>query len=172
MSPQESKFLADFFLSVIEDEVMKNVKIFKAIPEARCDYRPHPRSRNALEIARHMAVSDLWFLDAVIYGQFPEMEKNMESGVTSVAKVIDLYEEKLPAAMEKLKSLSGEQLTKELSLAGIYTYPAVGFLSFMIRHTVHHRGQLSAYLRSMGSRVPRIYGPSADEPIEMSGPSH
>jgi uncharacterized damage-inducible protein DinB len=45
---------------------------------------------------------------------------------------------------------------------GFLQMPAVGFLSLLIRHSAHHRGQLSSYLRAMGGRVPAIYGPSAD----------
>ena len=70
--------------------------------------------------------------------------------------------------MEQVKSFSGEQLTQEVSLLGIFNLPAIGFLSFRIRHTVHHRGQLSTYLRPMGSKVPQIYGGSADNPMEIT----
>ncbi len=73
----------------------------------------------------------------------------------------------MPTLIEQVKSLSGEQLTQEVSLMGVFNLPAIGFLSFMIRHTAHHRGQLSAYLRPMGSKVPQIYGGSADNPMEM-----
>ena len=45
----------------------------------------------------------------------------------------------------------------------VWTQPAVGYLNFHLKHLVHHRGQLSAYLRPMGATVPSIYGPSADE---------
>jgi uncharacterized damage-inducible protein DinB len=43
--------------------------------------------------------------------------------------------------------------------------PAVEFLSLTLRHSAHHRGQLSAYLRAMGGKVPPIYGPTADTPL-------
>jgi uncharacterized damage-inducible protein DinB len=53
-------------------------------------------------------------------------------------------------------------------LFGRTAYPAVTYLSALLVHTAHHRGQLSAYLRAMGARVPSIYGGSADEPFEVS----
>jgi uncharacterized damage-inducible protein DinB len=64
--------------------------------------------------------------------------------------------------------LPGDQLAREMSMMGVLTKPAVIFLSFLIRHTVHHRGQLSTYLRPMGAKVPSIYGGSADEPFQSS----
>jgi uncharacterized damage-inducible protein DinB len=48
----------------------------------------------------------------------------------------------------------------------LYNFPAVAYLSIMSRHSIHHRGQLAAYLRPMGGKVPNIYGGSADEPFE------
>jgi uncharacterized damage-inducible protein DinB len=160
--------MANFFVSVLEEEFKTNVRVFKAVPEERRDYRPDSVSKSALEIVRHLACEDPWFLDAVIDGRFGEMpDQSDASGITSVAKAIELYNTKMPARIEKVKSLSGEQLSKEVDLLGVFKFPAAVFLSFAIRHTVHHRGQLSAYLRAMGSKVPQIYGGSADEPMEI-----
>jgi len=57
---------------------------------------------------------------------------------------------------------AGEQLAKEIDMFGMIQAPAVGFLAMAVKHSVHHRGQLSTYLRPMGGSVPGIYGPSAD----------
>jgi uncharacterized damage-inducible protein DinB len=72
------------------------------------------------------------------------------------------YNERVPAAMERVKALSGEDLVRQLDLLGVMQMPAIHFLSMAIKHSVHHRGQLSTYLRPMGGKVPGIYGPSAD----------
>lgn len=168
MNPESAKAMADFFVPIINQEVETNVRVFKAVPENGRDYRPHSKSMSALELARHMSLEDVWFLQAVIDGQFgPMPPQGEDSEVTSVAEAIDLYNDKIPDLIEQVKSLSGEQLTREVSLMGVFNLPAIGFLSFMIRHTVHHRGQLSTYLRPMGSKVPQIYGGSADNPMEM-----
>ena len=58
--------------------------------------------------------------------------------------------------------MSGEQLSKVIDLFGIVQAPGVNFLAMVAKHSVHHRGQLSTYLRAMGGKVPGIYGPSAD----------
>ena len=56
----------------------------------------------------------------------------------------------------------GEQLTKILDFRGMFQWPAVSFIQLTLTHTIHHRGQLSMYLRPMGATVPAIYGESYD----------
>jgi uncharacterized damage-inducible protein DinB len=67
----------------------------------------------------------------------------------------------------KLKALPAENLTQTIKAFGVFELPAVMYLNFMLMHMAHHRGQLSSYLRPMGSKVPSIYGGSADEPFQM-----
>ncbi len=167
MSPEQAKGMAEFFLSVIEHETQTNKTIIGAVPEDQRDYRPHEVSRSALELARHMVGSDVWFADAVANGEFARPDEATETAITTVGDALKIYDEQLPAALEKVKGLTGEQLAKEVSMMGVFSEPAVIYLSFLIRHSVHHRGQLSAYLRPMGAKVPSIYGGSADEPMEM-----
>ena len=166
MSPEQAKGMADFFVAVIKNETQTNKKIMSAVPEDKRDYRPHDVSRSALELARHLPVSDLWFLDAVGNGEFAPPSETAETSITTVADAVKLYDDKLPAALGKIEGMSGEELAKELPMMGVFNEPAVTYMSFMIRHSVHHRGQLSAYLRPMGAKVPSIYGGSADEPFQ------
>ena len=58
--------------------------------------------------------------------------------------------------------MSGEALASTLNLFDMMKAPAVNFLGMALKHSVHHRGQLSTYLRAMGGKIPGIYGPSAD----------
>ena len=61
-------------------------------------------------------------------------------------------------------AMTPEQLTTPVDFAGVFKMPAFFYLGFVNNHSVHHRGQLAAYLRPMGSKVPSIYGGSDDEP--------
>ena len=61
-----------------------------------------------------------------------------------------------------LKAMSGDQLAKIIDFRGLFQFPAVIFVQVGLSHTVHHRGQLSMYLRPMGAKVPSIYGESYD----------
>jgi uncharacterized damage-inducible protein DinB len=62
--------------------------------------------------------------------------------------------------------MPADELAKNISFFGMMEMPAVSFLGMANNHSVHHRGQLAAYLRAMGSKVPAIYGGSADEPMQ------
>lgn len=73
----------------------------------------------------------------------------------------------MAAAIASLKGLSAEHLAAPVQFFHM-TMPAVVYLNFMLLHSAHHRGQLSAYLRPMGAKVPSIYGGSADEPFEAA----
>jgi len=64
--------------------------------------------------------------------------------------------------MQKLEGLGGETLAKMVDFRGMFQLPAVGFLQLAMNHSIHHRGQLSMYLRPMGAKVPSIYGESYD----------
>jgi uncharacterized damage-inducible protein DinB len=157
-----------FFVSVLEQETPTTLKVLRAIPEEKCDYRPSKHSRSAMELARHLPVIELWFYEGVIQGELPAPDPGAESSIKTVAQAISVYENQVKAALERVKQLSGEQLVRPISMLGLFTKPAVWFLSLLIRHTVHHRGQLSAYLRPMGARVPAIYVDSADEPFHAA----
>jgi uncharacterized damage-inducible protein DinB len=168
MTPEQATFLLSVSLPTIQYESEINKKVIQAVPAARSSYRPHEKNWTALELAWHIASSDVWFLDAVANGKFEMEEHSLPAEIKTPVDVVAWYNKNLAAGLEKVKKLSGAQLTKEISLGGVFNLPAVAYLDFLVRHTAHHRGQLSVYLRPMGAKVPSIYGGSADEPMEMS----
>jgi uncharacterized damage-inducible protein DinB len=119
-----------------------------------------------MELAWHTALSDVWFLDGVVCGEFPAEETKMPAEVVGIGDLVSFYESKMGPAITQAKALSDEQLLKPIPFFGIMTQPAVTYLSFLLMHGIHHRGQLSTYLRAMGAKVPSIYGGSADEPFQ------
>ncbi len=166
MSPEEAKITAKFLATVVEQEYKTTLTVFEAVPDGKLDYRPDPVTRSGLDLVRHIAIEDPWFLSAVIGGEFgPFPEQGDDCGVANGADAAQYYREKMPALIGKIEGLSGEQLTKVLDLLGMIQLPAIVFLSMMIRHSVHHRGQLTSYLRAMGGTMPSIYGPTADTPM-------
>ena len=72
------------------------------------------------------------------------------------------YGDSFTKNFDRLTKLSGEQLAKVIDFRGMFQLPAVAYLQFSLHHGIHHRGQLSTYLRAMGGRVPAIYGESYD----------
>lgn len=72
------------------------------------------------------------------------------------------YKQKFPEKLKQLRALPADKLTAPVSFFGMMEMPNVKYIGFANNHSIHHRGQLAAYLRPMGSKVPNIYGPSAD----------
>ena len=163
MKPADAKVVADFLLATLETEIPVTTRVFAAVPDDKLDYSPDNVSKTALGLIRHILLEDEWILNAVADGRFgPLPDQSDACGIMKPADAIAAYPERIAAAMARIRALSPEALTREVDLMGAIQMPAVQFLSLTVRHSAHHRGQLSSYLRAMGSKVPAIYGPSAD----------
>ena len=166
MNPTEAKVIAAFLLAELAHEASTTTRLFGAVPAAALDYKPDGSSKTALGLLRHITLEDEWLLNSVADGNFvPPPDDSDACGIMTPADAIARYNEKVPAAMERVRSLTGEDLLQQLDLLGMMQMPAIQFLSLAIKHSIHHRGQLSTYLRPMGGKVPGIYGPSADTPM-------
>jgi uncharacterized damage-inducible protein DinB len=166
VSPEQAKMLAGYILADYEHERATTGKVIAAVPPGQEQYTPDPKSMTALKLAWHIASAELFFLTGVLNAEFKSGESGVPDGVRSGADVVAWYEANLPAAIEAVKAMPGEALVKSVDFFGMMQAPAVAYLSLMLRHGIHHRGQLSAYLRPMGAKVPGIYGPSADTPVK------
>ncbi|MGD0577511.1 MAG: DinB family protein [Bryobacteraceae bacterium] len=162
LSHDEAKLLTGFILSEYERERTTTAKVLEAIPSGKEDYAPDPKSMGALKLAWHIAGSELYFFEGAIQGAFPKSEPDPPASIHGIAGLLAWYNAKLPAQIDKAKSLSGEALSRLIDFHGIMKIPAYAVLQLMLKHSIHHRGQLSTYLRPMGGKVPSIYGPSAD----------
>ncbi|MGA7626381.1 MAG: DinB family protein [Candidatus Acidiferrales bacterium] len=167
MTPEQAKFLADILLPSVQKEYGTTRRVLQAVPPGKQNYRPHPDSRSALELVWHIASSDVWFLDGFLTGKFEMEDDSMPGDIGSSEDIVALYEDGFESKMPKLARLSPEFWALPVPFFGIYNDPMVLYLQFMLHHTIHHRGQLSAYLRQMGGKVPNIYGGSFDEPFEV-----
>ncbi len=161
-SPEFAKAYRDMMLQSLQHEAETTKKVIAAIPDAKRDYRPDPKARTAYDLAWHLVTVDVQFLEEIAEGQF-KMEPRYKDVPKTVAEIVTWYDKNFKRALEKTKTLSGEQLIKVLDFYGAFQLPAYMYLGFLNNHSVHHRGELATYLRPMGSKVPAIYGPSADE---------
>ena len=170
MRPDDAKFLLTFLLPQLKSEQIIRKKILSAVVSDQGDYKPHAKCRSALKLAWHLAVCEIWFLDAIIHRHFGETAP-MPGGMQTGRDVAQWYDENFAQRMSLLEALSGEELATPVDFIGLRNDPAVAYLNIAIRHSVHHRGQLSAYLRPMGATVPAIYVESADEPFPPTAES-
>jgi uncharacterized damage-inducible protein DinB len=137
--------------------------VLGAVPNDYLDYRPDPKAKTGLGLIRHITLEDEWILNSIANGVFtPPPEDSDACGIMTPADAVARYKARVPAALERLRGLSGERLLQVIDLLGMVQMPTVNFISMATKHSVHHRGQLSSYLRAMGGKVPPIYGPTAD----------
>jgi len=171
MNADQAKFLADHYATMIESEIATTAKVVGAVGRGDGDYKPDPKSRSALQLARHIATSDVWFIQSILDGKF-EFDQAQADKAESQLKTADdaaaFYQKAMRQKINELRAAPGDTLTREVDFFGFMKGPAVTFLGFAQNHSVHHRGQLAAYLRAMGSAVPSIYGGSADEPFQAA----
>ncbi len=163
MDSKEVKTVADFLAADYQNEMQATARVLEAVPSSHLDYRPDPKSKTALGLVRHIVLEDEWLLNSIADGAFKTPPDDSDAcGIMTPAAAAARYKEKVPAALNRVRAMSPEKLAGVIDLFGMIQMPGVNFLGMAIKHSVHHRGQLSTYLRPMGGKVPGIYGPSAD----------
>jgi uncharacterized damage-inducible protein DinB len=172
MNPAEAKAVAQFLLADMANEVSTTTRVLSAVPAGRLDYKPDAKSKTALGLVRHITLEDEWLLNCIADGKFvPPPDDSDACGILTPQDAVARYNQRVPAAIERAKALSGEALTRQLDFLGMMQMPAINYLAMTVKHSVHHRGQLSSYLRAMGGKVPGIYGPTADTPMAQPAAS-
>jgi uncharacterized damage-inducible protein DinB len=165
MNTDQAKAAADALTGLWEGEFKATCQVLAAVKDETKDYKPDAKSRTAWQIAVHLATADVWFMDSIINGKFefnPDAAKQAEAGFKNVNDIVQFYEKTFPEKLKALRGMPAEKLATPLNFMGFMEMPAASYIGFANNHSVHHRGQLAAYLRAMGSKVPDIYGPSAD----------
>jgi uncharacterized damage-inducible protein DinB len=163
MTAEQATAVRDVIVGSIEQESVAERKVIAAVPHGNRDYKPDPKSRSAWEVAVHVAMADIWFADSILKGHFEWTgEPATPPEMTDPGAVAAWHERQLTDRLAKLRAMTPDALLRPVDFFG-RTAPAVIWLSAMNNHMIHHRGQLAAYLRAAGSKVPAIYGISADE---------
>ena len=159
---QATFLLQSVYLPGLRNESRITKTVIEAIPLDKGDYRPDAISKSALELAWHIAVMEMRFMDAVLAGEFDFSPKPRPESIKNSQDLSAWYVENFESHFEALTKLSNDQLVKIVDFRGMFQLPAVMYLGFILHHSVHHRGQLSTYLRPMGAKVPAMYGESFD----------
>ena len=155
--------LWDFYLKRAKAEFPVFLKVLKALP-ADLSYKPHDRSPSAEQLAWMVTTELKALIDVVDTG------KSEWEDVTPPSRdeIIGMYEKWSTELLDKVAKL--DDAAQERNAQFLYNgtvvmeRPTVELLWDFMFDSIHHRGQLSAYLRPMGGKVPSIYGPSADDP--------
>ncbi len=164
--------IAQALLPEFDHEMANTRKALERIPNDKLDWRPHEKSFDLRGMLTHMANMPKWSVMTINESSFdmaPEGEEPIkEEPVETVEGALEMFDANVAAAREAIANASDKTLMASWSLlkAGeeVLTFPKVAVLrSFIMNHMIHHRGQLTVYLRLNDLPLPALYGPSADE---------
>src|SRR6185312_10562498 len=147
------------FTTFWTNESKTTAKVLGRIPEGS-DYRPDPKSRTAQQIAWAIVCEEKMIIDALESGKVEWAPPPMPA---TMKEVVDTYEKQSTEIVVRWQALPDARWNGQLDFFGTERPASPMAWSFLF-DIVHHRGQISTYLRPMGSTVPQIYGPSGDEP--------
>lgn len=161
--------MKDALLPEFDHEMGMTRTLLERVPDDRLAWKPHERSMTLARLATHLAEVPGWvgtMLNESAFDTGGLRPPPRESG--SRHEILDLFDRNVAAARETIVGKSDAELMAPWTLKrdgrDLFTVPKVALLrSFLLSHVIHHRGQLSVYLRLNEVSVPAIYGPSADE---------
>ncbi|HSP13379.1 MAG TPA: DinB family protein [Thermoanaerobaculia bacterium] len=154
----------EYFVKRWEQELGAFGKVLRAVPDKQLGYRPHERSTAAGALAWQLADEQKQICDLLDKG---EVTLDIKPHPKKTADIVAAWDKATDELRRRLKSLDDKKWSSsgKLIMGGkaVWTDTMENMLWGYLFDMVHHRGQLSAYLRPMGSKVPAIYGPSADD---------
>ena len=166
MTPEQATFLLnEVYLPQIRNEHNTTRRVIAAIPADQGGYKPSEKCMSAIELAWHIVSAEPFFMSGIVAGKYERGGGAKPDSIKTPADVLAWDDENFEKAVAQLTALKPEDLVQPIDFFGFMTFPALQYASLMCSHAIHHRGQLSSYLRPMGAKVPRIYGPSGDEPM-------
>lgn len=152
----------EFFLERRRAENPIFLNVMKSIPADRIDYKPHDRSPSTQQIMWTMTNELRSCIDAATQNR-AEWKSDPIPAYEELQQLFEKCLNDLTAAVEKMDDRSWDRVAQFYSKGKVINEQPVGqFLWYILFDAIHHRGQLTAYLRPMGAKVPAIYGPSGD----------
>ena len=161
------------FLNEFDHEMRQTRKLLERVPDDRLEFRPHPRSKTLGALALHVAGIPSWtsnLLGEASYDLGPDLAtRERERALPKDnAEILATFDASVAKARAHIEAQSEDDLKSKWSLRKgtetVVTLPRAAVLrQFLMNHLVHHRGQLTVYLRMLDIPVPALYGPSADE---------
>src|SRR5690348_3751193 len=147
---EQANFLLNgVYLPGLKNEQRITKSVIEAIPLDKGDYRPDGVSKSALDLAWHIVVTEMRFMEAVAAGAFDLSPRPLPNSIKNSKDLSAWYAENFEPRFQALTKLSNDQLLKIVDFRGLFQLSAVMYLNFILNHSIHHRGQLSVYLRPM-----------------------
>lgn len=162
--------IAQSLLSEFDKEMSTTRKLLERVPESRGDWKPHEKSTALGKLAVHVASLPNWIPRIEQFDVFdPATSAIPPAAFSTTAALVELFDRNVAAAREALGRLDDARMMQTFTFkrAGrtMFALPrAAAIRTLAMNHHIHHRGQLSVYLRLNGVPLPAMYGPTADEP--------
>ena len=158
------KNVREYYIQCFDSEAPTFIRVMKAVPSDKAAYTPHPRSTAAGDL--------VWLLAAELHDACELIDSGevnyVQKPSPGISESIAAYEKNAAALKTRLAKVDDAKWDSpaRLKMDGkvMWEAPLGDMLFGFLLDAVHHRGQLSSYLRPMGAKVPSIYGPSADDP--------
>jgi uncharacterized damage-inducible protein DinB len=162
--------LIDPLLAEFSQEMATTRKMLEILPQEQLGWKPHPKSMSLGRLASHIAESLSWTGTALSSDSFDLVAEPKPLDLKTVKEILDAFDRNVADASKAMQGADDALLMKTwtLQLKGreVFSMPKIAVLRMMIlNHNIHHRGQLSVYLRLKGVPLPMIYGPTADTPM-------
>jgi uncharacterized damage-inducible protein DinB len=162
--------IAESFLPEFDREMGVTRRLLERIPDGQFDWKPHERSMTLGRLAEHLAELPGWATVTINDSGIEMTTRRPADYVRPVtrAAVLEMFDQNVGKARGALAGRTDAELMAPWTLKAegkeVFTMPkAVVLRSFVMNHLVHHRGQMSVYLRMHNVPIPSMYGPSADE---------
>jgi uncharacterized damage-inducible protein DinB len=166
VKPETTLTWKDEFLRIWEQEYQTTLKVLKAYPEDKGDLKPHEKLRTARELVWGFTNGENWMINGILTGKFDVGEAI--NPPSTMQEIVNNFEKVHAEAITKFRRMTESDLNKKINFfvapRKMGDVKATDLLGMMVMDQVHHRGQMSVYLRIAGGKVPSIYGPTADEP--------
>jgi uncharacterized damage-inducible protein DinB len=161
-----SNTISQNYLTELNAEYKATRACLERIPETLFEYKPHPKSMNLGYLAFLVAEIPLWIKYMITVGEIDFVTFEHFKPKTTL-ELVGHFEDNMQGARKALEESSDESLQENFSLKAngqvLYTSRKIVDIGTTLNHWVHHRGQLTVYMRLNDIAVPSIYGPSADE---------
>ncbi len=160
--------LKDAFIAELKHESSLTKKMLERVPLDKADWKPHERSMTLGRLAVHVAEIPHWISDIINIDEFDFQQHYKPSQAASTEELLKLLDDKMNTAIADLEKMTDADLMKIWVVKQgdkvFFNLPkVVAIRGWAFSHQVHHRGQLSVYLRLLDVPVPGMYGPTADE---------
>lgn len=161
--------LADMLLPEFDHEMGVTRKVLERVPDDKHEWKPHPKSFSLGALATHVATLPTWGTETLTKSEIDVSGNPTVSPLASTADILAAFDRNVAAARSALTGKTDAELAAMWSLRRngktLFSMPkSAVWRSFVVSHVIHHRAQLTVYLRLLDVPIPSVYGPSADEP--------